>query len=718
MWPKHHLRERRRLRGESLEQRNLLASDVVFQPPVDYPTTGNSSASVTAADLDGDGDQDLAVADCACGSGNSDLGAVLILLNQGDGTFGAAVRYEAGRHPGHVTVGDIDGDSDLDLAVTGYDSRVVSLLFNNGRGDFSDKDEVRMRTPVRAVIADLNGDGNMDLVSTSGLSRVSVSLGAGTSNGSWLGLHGVEAYSVRYNSRRVSVADFDNDGVTDLGIITRNNSLAGYVEVLLGSGDGTFTLSPKRQFVGQVPTAGHTAGDINGDGLEDLITILNANGGVSIGLNAGVEDGEWTGFERFRSIPPNTPRDVMDVALGDLNADGHLDLMIAQRVGRDVAVRLGVGDGTFREPENWPLVGDGRAVTAVDVDGDGKLDMVGASDRHVSVFINVSGEDRNAVWDGSQEVGNVGDATSWADPNNWSIDGFADQTPSNEIPGDNVVFGESAQDAIIDLSQERYVNNLEFQADVTLSGHSINVFTESVTVSPDVAATMKSEYANSQDLTKRGDGTLAVNGALENIVVEAGTLAAAGTMRTVHVTDQSTFSPGMELGTAIVERNVTIDAGGALLIEVGETGHDLLEITRDLELEAGTTLRLRATSPLAAVGDSLFNVISVRRFVGEFTNFPSVGQHIGAGVFTVPAFGAPSPVLALDRSIMISLRQTIAGDVNGDGEFNQQDIVQILQAGKYLKVQAAEWTDGDWNGDGSFDQGDIVVALQSDSYLK
>lgn len=59
-----------------------------------------------------------------------------------------------------------------------------------------------------------------------------------------------------------------------------------------------------------------------------------------------------------------------------------------------------------------------------------------------------------------------------------------------------------------------------------------------------------------------------------------------------------------------------------------------------------------------------------------------------------------------------------AGDANGDGQFNQLDIVQILQAAKYLTGQPATWSEGDWNGDGLFDQDDIVAALQTGNYLQ
>ena len=55
-------------------------------------------------------------------------------------------------------------------------------------------------------------------------------------------------------------------------------------------------------------------------------------------------------------------------------------------------------------------------------------------------------------------------------------------------------------------------------------------------------------------------------------------------------------------------------------------------------------------------------------------------------------------------------------DVNGDGRFDQLDIVQVQQGGKYLTGKSAERTEGDWKGDGLFDPRDIVAALQEGKY--
>jgi hypothetical protein len=69
------------------------------------------------------------------------------------------------------------------------------------------------------------------------------------------------------------------------------------------------------------------------------------------------------------------------------------------------------------------------------------------------------------------------------------------------------------------------------------------------------------------------------------------------------------------------------------------------------------------------------------------------------------------------------------GDADQDLDFDQWDLVQVQQAGKYLTGQPATWGEGDWNGapggysghppagDGVFNQLDIVAAQQTAGYL-
>ena len=74
----------------------------------------------------------------------------------------------------------------------------------------------------------------------------------------------------------------------------------------------------------------------------------------------------------------------------------------------------------------------------------------------------------------------------------------------------------------------------------------------------------------------------------------------------------------------------------------------------------------------------------------------------------------------------------LAGDANQDGSFDELDVLTVLQAGKYMSSEPADWSEGDWNGapggsvddkippsgNGRFDQLDIIAALSAGTYLQ
>ena len=89
---------------------------------------------------------------------------VSVLLGNGDGTFGAATNFAAGRRPASVAIGDLNGDGKLDLAVANSDSNNVSVLLGNGNGTFGAATNFAAGSEPRSVaIGDLNGDGKLDL---------------------------------------------------------------------------------------------------------------------------------------------------------------------------------------------------------------------------------------------------------------------------------------------------------------------------------------------------------------------------------------------------------------------------------------------------------------------------------------------------------------------------------------------------------------------------
>jgi hypothetical protein len=165
-------------------------------------------------------------------------------------------------------------------------------------------------------------------------------------------------------ARNLALGDLDGDGKVDA---IAAYSGTGETYVLRGNGDGTFIqwelVTPP------VAPVGVAIGRLNSDFLLDAVLVMPARPAILL-LNNG--DG---GFTRAQA---NTQPDLVGVALGDVDGDGHTDLItpVQELTQGDVWVNLGVGDGTFGAAT---AVGAQQSVLftdAADLDGDGKLDFV------------------------------------------------------------------------------------------------------------------------------------------------------------------------------------------------------------------------------------------------------------------------------------------------------------------------------------------------------
>jgi hypothetical protein len=139
----------------------LGVGDGTFSPRIDYPS-GSQPRGIAAGDLDGDNDLDLAVTNRTIPSGFS---TVTILINNGGGVFAAGVPYDVGDNPFDVAIGDLDGDRDV--AVVNFNGHNISVLLNNGDGTFAEQIKFGVGSQPDAIaIDDLDGDGDLEIVAT------------------------------------------------------------------------------------------------------------------------------------------------------------------------------------------------------------------------------------------------------------------------------------------------------------------------------------------------------------------------------------------------------------------------------------------------------------------------------------------------------------------------------------------------------------------------
>jgi hypothetical protein len=358
--------------------------DGTFATKVDYPT-GTWPNSVTTGDFNGNGILDLAVV-------NNDSSNVSVLLGngsggRGDGTFAPKVDYPTGTRPWTVTAGDFNTDSILDLAVTNYSSANVSVLLGNGSGDgtFLPKEDYLTGTgPIPVVTGDFNADGISDLaVANDASATVSILMG----NGSGSRGNGTFAAKMDYAGVNepwaATVGDFNADGILDLAVA--NSGTNNTVGILLGkgsSGRGDGTFAPNVNYpTGAWPTS-VAAGDFNADSVLDLVVANSSSANLSVFLGNG-SSGRGNGtFAPNVNYPAGVgPRSVV---IGDFNTDSISDLAVTDSDSNVVNVLLGNGssgrgNGTFASKVNYSTGTSPRFVMTADFNADGILDLAVAN---------------------------------------------------------------------------------------------------------------------------------------------------------------------------------------------------------------------------------------------------------------------------------------------------------------------------------------------------
>lgn len=300
-----------------------------------HPTTpsfgGGSSHDVDLGDIDHDGDLDAVVS-------NWSDEPQTVWLNDGNGVFTAhptAPGFGAG-YSNHLALGDIDGDSDLDVVVANKEDQLQTVWLNDGTGVFT-------AHPTAPTFGDLmNYDG-------------------------W--------------SHDIDLGDVDGDA--DLDAVVGNY---GKETVWLNDGRGVFTAHPTSPvFNGYNYDAALALGDVDNDGDLDVLAAGGDSSATTVWLNNGAGV-----FTAHPTIPGFGAGESSDVTLGDLDGDGDLDALVVNYNEEAQTVWLNDGTGAFTAHPTMPGFGAGnsRGMALGDVDGNGTLDVLVGNSGMETVWLN------------------------------------------------------------------------------------------------------------------------------------------------------------------------------------------------------------------------------------------------------------------------------------------------------------------------------------------
>jgi cysteine-rich repeat protein len=289
--------------------------------------------------------------------------AVSVLFNQGENLFGAEQFFSlpAGDGLQDLIIADLVVNGFPDLVTANQVSTNISILQNQANQPFTQELTIELggQSPNNLIARDLDGINGDDVVINTTNSLV-VFLNDGT--GAMTEAPG-SPLAVPNNELVVDVMveDIDGDGLLDVVASDTNQT----IQLFLGSGGGQFDAPVQ---IAQRGAAQLAAGDITGDGEQDVLVFA---GGVDNNFFALINQGDGTFVEQAFAISLQSDDDFFVV---DLDNDGKLDV-VSPRAQQGFDVCIGDGTGLLESPLNFPVTNLVNEIVISDLNEDSALDV-------------------------------------------------------------------------------------------------------------------------------------------------------------------------------------------------------------------------------------------------------------------------------------------------------------------------------------------------------
>jgi hypothetical protein len=352
----------------------------IFGGGTNFALNGNTASgqfriNPVFADLNGDGRLDMLVASTLSG-----YHSINRYFNNGAGGFGAGIETRYSFFISDLTVGDVDNDGDIDFLLTEGNNDMVTIGYNDGTGTFTRTVRVPVGdAPFRTTVGDVDGDGDLDFITANGGPSGNVKLSIGRNDGAGNFVVSTTT-AVPAPTREVALGDLDGDG--DLDLVASQGTSVMLAVIRFNDGNGNFSGIDQLPYNGGGGEDLHLA-DLDKDGHLDLVIGSRTN--VFVYRNNGSG-----GFAYFTVFP--LASSVSDLAVGDINGDGNLDLLATNLSNHNCEIALNTGNGTFTPGTTLDLGDAPRGRLALgDIDGDLDLDLAAGTIVPNSVRVRLNG---------------------------------------------------------------------------------------------------------------------------------------------------------------------------------------------------------------------------------------------------------------------------------------------------------------------------------------